>query len=126
MRSALDTIVLTFFVACGLARLARFNATVALIPKDDTGKSKYFEGMPIPTSLALVATMSYWVQHGWVGAKLPLGVVTLWGQTGGHGDMHKVVGMFALWAFAMVSKTLKVSCLFLHRALIGLYVLKDP
>src|ERR1700729_1254366 len=52
LRTYLDTVVLTGFICCGLARLARFNATVALVPTDEAGKAKYFEGLPIPSSLA--------------------------------------------------------------------------
>ena len=54
LRTYLDTVILTAFICCGLARLARFNATVALVPKDAKGKAKYFEGLPIPSSLGLV------------------------------------------------------------------------
>merc|ERR1712000_169916 len=34
MRSLADTVLLTFFVLCGLTRLARFNVTVSTLPKD--------------------------------------------------------------------------------------------
>ncbi|CAA7271772.1 unnamed protein product [Cyclocybe aegerita] len=54
LRTYLDTVILTGFICCGLARLARFNATVALVPKNEGGKAKYFEGLPIPSSLALL------------------------------------------------------------------------
>jgi len=53
-RTFLDTIILTLFVLCGLSRLARFNVTVQSLPKDAAGKSKYFEGTPIPTTLSIV------------------------------------------------------------------------
>ena len=58
LRTPADTLVLTGFVCAGIARLARFNATVALLPKDASGKSKYFEGLPIPSSLLLVGAMA--------------------------------------------------------------------
>lgn len=64
MRTGIDTFLLTGFVCCGIARLARFNATVASVPKDATGKSKYFEGLPIPTSLILVGIMAECVRRG--------------------------------------------------------------
>lgn len=110
LRTYLDTVALTGFICCGLARLARFNATVAIIPKDDAGKSKYFEGLPIPSSLALVAVLSYWTKKGWIEGQegIPGGVVTLWGPQGGLGDLHLVSIVFGLWAAAMVSKTLRV------------------
>ncbi|EGE00799.1 phosphatidylserine synthase [Trichophyton tonsurans CBS 112818] len=66
IRSPVDHILLTLFVLCGLTRLARFNVTVATLPKDKTGKSKYFEGTPIPTTLVLVGIMAYWLSQGWI------------------------------------------------------------
>ncbi|KZT44072.1 CDP-diacylglycerol--serine O-phosphatidyltransferase [Sistotremastrum suecicum HHB10207 ss-3] len=110
LRTVLDTVVLTGFICCGLARLARFNATVALVPKDSSGKAKYFEGLPIPSSLFLVGMLSYWTQKGWIEGKegVPLGVITLWGESGGLGDVHAVASIFGVWAAMMVSKTLRV------------------
>ena len=110
LRTYLDTVVLTGFICCGLARLARFNATVALVPKNNAGKAKYFEGLPIPSSLVLVGMLSYWAMNGWIEGRegIPLGTVTLWGEAGGRGEVHKVCLIFGLWAAAMVSKTLRV------------------
>ncbi|KAF9532247.1 CDP-diacylglycerol--serine O-phosphatidyltransferase [Crepidotus variabilis] len=110
LRTYLDTVILTGFICCGLARLARFNATVALVPKNEAGKSKYFEGLPIPSSLGLVAVLSYWASKGWVYGQegIPWGTVTLWGKEGGRGEVHLVSFVFAAWAAAMVSKTLHV------------------
>jgi CDP-diacylglycerol---serine O-phosphatidyltransferase len=110
LRTILDTAILTGFICCGLARLARFNATVASIPKDSTGKAKHFEGLPIPSSLFLVGILSFWTKIGSIEGKngLPLGTVTLFGSPGGMGEVHLVVGVFGAWAAMMVSKTLKV------------------
>lgn len=108
LRTLLDTVVLTGFICCGLARLARFNATVALVPKDATGKASYFEGLPIPSSLALVGVLSYWTKMGWIGKDIPGGIITLWGAPGGDGELHTVSIVVAFWAAAMVSKTLRV------------------
>jgi len=109
LRTYLDTVCLTGFICCGLARLARFNATVALVPKTK-GKAKYFEGLPIPSSLALVAVISYWTKNGWIAGQqgIPGGTAVLWGQEGGRGEVHLVSLVFGCWAAAMVSKTLKV------------------
>src|SRR5690349_4054265 len=53
MKDAWDVIILVYFVACGVSRLARFNVTAdALAAGGD--KVKYFEGTPIPSSLLLV------------------------------------------------------------------------
>lgn len=110
LRTWLDTVILTVFVCCGLARLARFNATVALIPKDSAGKSRYFEGLPIPSSLTLVGFMAFFVRQGWIEGEqgIPFGVLTLWNSKSGDGSVHVVSLVFGIWAAAMVSKTLHV------------------
>jgi len=53
MQGLYDRIVLGYFVACGVSRLARYNVTAEAL-SDGTGKVKYFEGTPIPTSILLV------------------------------------------------------------------------
>ncbi|KAI0318633.1 hypothetical protein OF83DRAFT_1114865 [Amylostereum chailletii] len=110
LRTMLDTVALTCFICAGLARLARFNATVASVPKDASGKAHYFEGLPIPSSLALVGVMAYWTKEGWIEGKagLPGGMVTLWGNAGGDGDLHLLSIVFVVWAAMMVSKTLRI------------------
>ena len=102
--------MLTAFICCGLARLARFNATVALVPKDAKGKAQYFEGLPIPSSLGLVALLMFWTKQGWIEGKagIPGGTITLWGAKGGDGELHLISIVVGLWAAAMVSKTLRV------------------
>src|SRR5204862_2834091 len=55
LRGGWDMLVLTYFVVCGVSRLARFNVTAEALADRTTGKVKYFEGTPIPTSIALVA-----------------------------------------------------------------------
>ena len=50
---ALDVIVLLSFVACGISRLARFNATAKAL-SDEAGRVQYFEGTSIPTSVLIV------------------------------------------------------------------------
>lgn len=104
LRTPVDHILLTFFVVCGLVRLARFNVTVALVPKDETGKSKYFEGTPIPMSLINVQIMAYWVYKGWTLAQIPLG---LWLE-GTVLEFHPVVFLFVLHGCMMVSKTIHI------------------
>jgi CDP-diacylglycerol--serine O-phosphatidyltransferase len=103
-RSMVDTLGLTFFVLCGLTRLARFNVTVSVLPKDATGKSKFFEGTPIPTSLGVDAIMAYWVQQGWILEKLPLGV---WLE-GTALEFHPLVLMFVIHGCLMTSKTIRL------------------
>lgn len=96
--------MLTFFVLCGLSRLARFNVTVSSLPKDATGKSKYFEGTPIPTTLALVNLMAFWLWKGWVLDDVPFGVAL----KGTAFEFHPLGLMFVLHGCLMVSKTIKI------------------
>ena len=58
MDGAWDCVVLIYFVACGVSRLARFNVTAVELSEGDD-KVKYFEGTPIPTSVLLVLIMGY-------------------------------------------------------------------
>ncbi|CAL3971727.1 unnamed protein product [Diplocarpon coronariae] len=104
LRTPVDHLLLTCFVLCGLTRLARFNITVANVPKDATGKSQYFEGTPIPTSLSIAALMAYWVSKGWILEHLPLGT---W-ATGTIFEFHPLVGLFILSGIGMTSKTIHI------------------
>lgn len=104
MRTTVDHFLLTFFVLCGLTRLARFNVTAASLPHDASGKASYFEGTPIPTSLVTDAVMAYWVNQGWTLDQLPLG---LWLQ-GTAFEFHPVALIFVIHGCFMCSKTLHV------------------
>jgi CDP-diacylglycerol--serine O-phosphatidyltransferase len=102
MRGGWDAIALVYFVACGISRLARYNATAAQLAGEG-GKVKYYEGTPIPTSLALVALFGALAANGRIGAALPLGAVTL-----GPWELHPSVLLFVVSGSAMISKTLRI------------------
>ncbi|KAL1899112.1 CDP-diacylglycerol-serine O-phosphatidyltransferase [Sporothrix stenoceras] len=104
IRSTIDHVLLAFFVLCGLTRLARFNVTTAVIPKDKTGKASYFEGTPIPTSLGLDALMAYWVSQDWILDNLPLGT---W-FAGTAYELHPIALLFVLHGCLMTSKTIHI------------------
>ncbi|EGX96589.1 phosphatidylserine synthase [Cordyceps militaris CM01] len=104
LRSFADTLGLTFFVLCGLTRLARFNVTVAVLPKDETGNSKYFEGTPIPTSLALDGVMAWWLHNGWILESVPWGVCL----AGTPLEFHPAVLLFVAHGCLMTSKTIRI------------------
>ncbi|GAA5901236.1 hypothetical protein JCM8208_002315 [Rhodotorula glutinis] len=113
LRTPIDTALLTLFICAGIARLARFNATVALVPKDDTGKSKYFEGLPIPSSLFICAGMAVCVYQGRFDGPQGQGNGLPWGLVGPLKEhvgveVHWFAVLFAGWAAAMVSKTLRI------------------
>ncbi len=62
LRGFWDVLCLIYFVCCGISRLARFNVTSEALTDADSGKVKYFEGTPIPTSVVLVLLLAvlYW------------------------------------------------------------------
>jgi CDP-diacylglycerol---serine O-phosphatidyltransferase len=102
MRGGWDAIALVYFVACGISRLARYNATASQLAGEG-GKVKYYEGTPIPTSLALVALFGALASGGRIGAALPGGAVAL-----GPWELHPIVLLFVLSGSAMISKTLRI------------------
>ena len=57
MQGFLDRVILAYFVACGVSRLARYNVTAEAL-SGGTGKVAYFEGTPIPTSIVLVGMLA--------------------------------------------------------------------
>ena len=102
LRGSLDVAVLLYFVACGISRLARFNVTAASL-SDGSGKVKYFEGTPIPSSLLLVAVLAVLTWQGRVHDSMLLGVVAI-----GPLSFHPLVLMFLASGTAMISKTLRI------------------
>jgi CDP-diacylglycerol--serine O-phosphatidyltransferase len=102
LRGELDVVILLYFVACGISRLARFNVTAAELA-DDRGKVKYFEGTPIPTSLVLVAVLGVCAWQGRIGEAMWLGAWNLGGLT-----LHPLTVLYFLSGSAMISKTLRI------------------
>ncbi len=97
MRGGIDGAVLVFFVACGISRLARYNATAATLSAG-TGKVKYYEGTPIPTSLLIVAMLAWAYASGGVHEQLWGGVVHL-----GPWQLHPLALVYAVSGSFMVS-----------------------
>ena len=102
MRGILDGIVLVYFVGCGISRLARYNVTAGELA-DASGKVKYFEGTPIPSSLILVALLALCVYLGRIGDSLPFGVVEIAGAS-----WHPFSLLFFVNGSTMISKTLRI------------------
>ena len=103
MRGGWDMLILTYFVVCGVSRLARFNVTAADLADSDTGKVKYFEGTPIPTSVVLTGVLAYAAWAGRIGEDLYWGTVML-----GPWALHPLVLLFGLSGTLMISKTLRI------------------
>jgi CDP-diacylglycerol--serine O-phosphatidyltransferase len=73
LRGLWDVVCLTWFVCCGISRLARFNVTSAALTNTATGKVRYFEGTPIPTSVILVFLLAVLYRMDLVGQSFWLG-----------------------------------------------------
>ncbi|MDB5915053.1 MAG: pssA, partial [Ramlibacter sp.] len=69
-----DAAALIYFVCCGVSRLARFNVTAEQLAGDESGKVKYFEGTPIPTSVVLTAVLAAAAWQGELGERIWGGV----------------------------------------------------
>lgn len=97
LRGGLDVAILLYFVACGISRLARFNATSAAL-SDDSGKVKYFEGTPIPTSVFIVIFLAVLHFQGLLGSDVWLGRWNI-----GDAVLHPLTIIYALSGSAMIS-----------------------
>ena len=98
MQGLFDRIILVFFVACGVSRLARYNVTAEKL-SEGGDKVKYFEGTPIPTSLVLVVVLAVAAWQGAIGSDLWGGVIELGGFR-----LHPLVLLFAVSGSLMVSR----------------------
>jgi CDP-diacylglycerol--serine O-phosphatidyltransferase len=98
MQGLYDRIILVYFVACGVSRLARYNVTAAAL-SEGTGKVKYFEGTPIPSSIVLVVVLALAAWFDALRQHLWLGDMTLGGFT-----LHPLVLMFAVSGSLMISR----------------------
>jgi CDP-diacylglycerol--serine O-phosphatidyltransferase len=98
MQGFYDRIVLAYFVACGVSRLARYNVTAAAL-SEGSDKVKYFEGTPIPTSIVLVGLLALAAGQGAIGEELWFGQATVAGLT-----LHPLVLLFALSGSLMISR----------------------
>lgn len=98
MQGLYDRVILGYFVACGVSRLARYNVTAEAL-SEGTGKVKYFEGTPIPTSFALVCVLTLGAALGAIGDALWFGTVRLGGFT-----LHPLALLFAVSGSLMISR----------------------
>jgi CDP-diacylglycerol---serine O-phosphatidyltransferase len=98
MRGGWDMLILTFFVVCGVSRLARFNVTAGALADPSTGKVKYFEGTPIPTSILIVALLAAAFYVGRIDEALWFGVRKI-----GFALIHPLTLIYAASGSAMIS-----------------------
>ena len=103
LRGGWDMLCLTYFVVCGVSRLARFNVTSEALSDAATGKVKYFEGTPIPTSILIVMLLGAAVALGRIDERLWFGVVRV-----GPALLHPLTLVYVASGSAMISATLRV------------------
>jgi CDP-diacylglycerol--serine O-phosphatidyltransferase len=102
MNGGWDAVVLVYFVCCGVSRLARYNVTAETLSAG-ADKVAYFEGTPIPTSVALTALLAFAAWQGRIDGQLYGGAMML-----GPWQLHPLVLLFALSGTLMISKTLRI------------------
>jgi len=95
LNTFVDQVILMYFVGCGVSRLARFNVTAETLSAG-TGKVKYFEGTPIPTSVVPLALVMLAFVYGEL-FRVDVGV-----------SFHLLSLLFLLSGSLMISKTLHV------------------
>lgn len=103
LRGGWDMLALTYFVVCGVSRLARFNATLDDLTNQATGKVAYFQGTPIPTSIVLVGILGVAFAQGAFDDRLWFGAYRI-----GPAILHPLVLMFVASGSAMISATLRI------------------
>jgi CDP-diacylglycerol--serine O-phosphatidyltransferase len=103
LRGGWDMLILTYFVVCGVSRLARFNVTAVGLADTTTGKVKYFEGTPIPTSITIVALLAVAFYLGCIDEQLWLGVWRV-----GPALLHPLALIYGVSGSAMISATLRI------------------
>ena len=103
MQGGWDAAALIYFVCCGVSRLARYNVTAEELAADASGKVKYFEGTPIPTSVVLTGLLAWAAWQGRMGDQLWGGALEL-----GPWELHPLVLLWVLSGSLMISKTLRI------------------
>jgi CDP-diacylglycerol---serine O-phosphatidyltransferase len=103
LRGGWDMVCLTYFVVCGISRLARFNVTAGALADQSTGKVKYFEGTPIPSSVLIVILLGIAFHLGRVERDIWFGAVRL-----GPAVLHPLSLVYVLSGSAMISATLRI------------------
>ena len=102
LRGGWDIVALIYFVCCGVSRLARYNVTAEALSAD-SGKVKYFEGTPIPTTVLLTAVLAFAAWTGRLDENLYGGSWTI-----GPWELHPLALLFIASGTLMVSKTLRI------------------
>ena len=97
LQTALDQIILIYFAACAISRLARYNITAEDLADTPQGKVKYFEGTPVPLNILPLGITLFAFTYG------NLFPVTIAGV-----EFHLVSLLYLLFGSTMISKTLHI------------------
>jgi CDP-diacylglycerol--serine O-phosphatidyltransferase len=102
LRGGWDVLILTYFVACGMSRLARYNVTAATL-SDLEGKIRYYEGVPIPANVLLVLLLGLAFTLQQVGPDLWLGAYPM-----GPAIFHPMSLLYGISGCLMISRTIRI------------------
>jgi CDP-diacylglycerol--serine O-phosphatidyltransferase len=94
--------MLLYFVACGVSRLARYNVTAEALSQG-SGKVRYFEGTPIPTSIVIVLILGAAFKLDRIDGALWFGSTVI-----GPAELHPMSLLFVASGSAMISATLRI------------------
>ena len=97
LQTGLDQIILIYFAACSISRLARYNITAEQLAGSPQGKVKYFEGTPVPLNLIPLAITLFAFTHGNL---YPVGILGM--------EFHLISLLYLLFGSTMISKTLHI------------------
>lgn len=103
LRGIWDSAILCFFVCCGISRLARYNVSADELSAG-TGKVKYYQGFPVPTSLLLVLMFGIAFWQGAVFENLWFGKLIL----PGGGTFHPLSFIYVILGSGMMSSRLHI------------------
>jgi CDP-diacylglycerol--serine O-phosphatidyltransferase len=98
MQGLYDRIILAYFVACGVSRLARYNVTADEL-SEGTDKVKYFEGTPIPTSFLILCALCVAAWLGALGEHMWFGEISVFGHM-----LHPLTLIFGVSGSLMISR----------------------
>ena len=97
LQNALDQIILIYFAACSISRLARYNITAEQLAGSPQEKVKYFEGTPVPLNIIPLILTLFAFSYGNLFPVSLLGI-----------EFHLVSLLYLLFGSTMISKTLHV------------------
>ncbi len=97
LQTPLDQIVLIYFAACSISRLARYNITAEQLAGSPQGKVKYFEGTPVPLNILPLLITLFAYTHGNLYPVRILGT-----------EIHLISLLYLLFGTTMISKTLHI------------------